>query len=152
MTYIRGFEIVSDEHRKHPNKQIILPTRATSLSAGYDFYSPISIDIYPDEKAVIWTDIKSYMKNNEVLMLYVRSSIGIKRGLILANGTGIIDSDYYQNESNDGNIGICLHNISQGIQTIQEGERIAQGIFINYLIADNGNTENERVGGIGSSN
>lgn len=148
----RGFEIVTDIHRKNPDKEIKLPIRATSKSAGYDFFSPVTIEIYPHEKIVIWSDVKAYMQDNEVLMMYVRSSIGIKKGLILANSTGVIDADYYQNETNDGNIGICLYNNSDGIQKIQEGERIAQGIFINYLVADNGNSGNERIGGIGSSN
>jgi dUTP pyrophosphatase len=92
------------------------------------------------------------MHYDEVLMLYVRSSIGIKKGLVLANGTGIIDYDYYSNEDNDGNIGICLLNISDKEVTIEAGERIAQGIFLPYLISENGNSEEERKGGIGSTN
>jgi dUTP pyrophosphatase len=152
MVNIRGFEIVSDKFRKNPDKEITLPTRATSMSAGYDFSSPIDIEIYPHDKVVIWTDVKAYMKNREVLMLYVRSSIGIKKGLTLGNGTGIIDCDYHNNETNDGNIGICLYNNTDGIVSIKEGERISQGIFIEYLVADNGNVNKDRTGGIGSSN
>jgi dUTP pyrophosphatase len=70
---------------------------------------------------------------------------------LLANGTGIIDSDYYQNPDNDGNIAFCLYNTNDKPVLIEKGERIAQGIFINYLQADNGNTEIERIGGIGST-
>lgn len=151
MFNIRGFEVVSPDHRKNPDKEIKLPIRTTSTSAGYDFFSPVTVVIKPNEKALIWTDVKSYMKNNEVLIIDVRSSIGIKKGLMLANILGIIDCDYYSNIDNDGNIGICLYNYSDSVQTIQEGERIAQGIFINYLIADNGNSDNERIGGIGST-
>ena len=106
MNKIRGFEIVRNEMRKNKEVNISLPTRGTKSSAGYDFYSPIDTTIKPHEKQVIWTDIKSYMQENEVLMIYVRSSIGIKKGLVLANGTGIIDKDYYNNSDNDGNIGI----------------------------------------------
>ena len=50
------------------------------------------------------------MPDDEVLMLYIRSSIGIKQHVTLANGTGIIDADYFSNPDNDGNIGICLQN------------------------------------------
>lgn len=60
--------------------------------------------------------------------------------------------DYYGNESNDGNIGIFLLNISDEVQYIHKGDRIAQGMFINYLVADNGNSDNERTGGFGSTN
>lgn len=146
----RGFEIVSDEFKK-TNEEITLPTRGSKISAGYDFYSPIDIVIQPHSKVCVWSDIKAYMQEGEVLLLYVRSSIGIKRGLRLSNGTGVIDADYYSNSDNDGNIGISLHNYTDEPVTISKGERICQGIFIPFLVADNGNTDKERVGGIGST-
>ncbi|WDV45455.1 dUTP diphosphatase [Clostridiaceae bacterium M8S5] len=147
----RGFEIVDKEHRKHANKEVVLPKRGSRTSAGYDFYSTETFTIKPNEKKVVWTDVKAYMKEGEVLKVYVRSSIGIKKGLVLANGTGIIDQDYYSNIGNDGNIGICLRNISNNEVTIEEDERIAQGIFIQFLPADNGNSNEERKGGMGST-
>lgn len=146
----RGFEVVSNEFRE-TNEEITLPTRASKISAGYDFYSPIDIIIQPHSKVCIWSDVKAYMQEGEVLLLYVRSSIGIKRGLRLSNGTGVIDADYYSNSDNDGNIGISLHNYTDESVTISKGERICQGIFIPFLVADNGNTDKERVGGIGST-
>jgi dUTP pyrophosphatase len=92
------------------------------------------------------------MQENEVLMLYVRSSIGVKKGVVLSNGTGIIDSSYYSNPSNDGNIGISLFNTSNKEVHIKAGERIAQGVFIQYLVTDDDNVlNNERAGGFGSS-
>lgn len=71
---------------------------------------------------------------------------------MLANTQGWIDSDYYSNEDNDGNIGVFLKNISDKEITIERGERIAQGMFINFLISDNGNTDDIRKGGFGSTN
>jgi dUTP pyrophosphatase len=150
-TKIRGFEIVSDNHRKS-QEEITLPTRGTKKSAGYDFYSPIDIQIQPNQKVCIWSDVKAYMQEGEVLLLFVRSSIGIKRGLRLSNSTGVIDSDYFSNEDNDGNIGIALHNYTDKIVTIEKGERVCQGVFAPFLVADNGNTDTERNGGIGSTN
>ena len=150
-TKIRGFKIVSDNHRKS-QEEITLPTRGTSKSAGYDFYSPIDIEIQPNQKVCIWSDVKAYMQEGEVLLLFVRSSIGIKRGLRLSNSTGVIDSDYFSNEDNDGNIGIALHNYTDNVVTIEKGERVCQGVFIPFLVADNGNTDIERNGGIGSTN
>lgn len=147
----RGFEIVDKKFRKHPDEKINIPKRGSEGSAGYDFYSPIDIILKPGEKKIIWTDIKAYMKSDEVLKIYIRSSIGIKRGLVLCNGTGIIDKDYYSNVSNDGNIGIAITNISNQEVGIKENERIAQGIFIKYLIIDNDNIKEKRTGGIGST-
>ncbi|WP_066496517.1 dUTP diphosphatase [Abyssisolibacter fermentans] len=147
----RGFEVVADKHRKHLDKSINIPKRGSKTSAGYDFYSTETFTLKHGEKFVVWTDIKAYMLEGEVLNIYVRSSIGIKKGLVLANGTGIIDQDYYNNPSNDGNIGICLINISKEEVTIEEGERIAQAIFIQFLPADNGNSLEERKGGLGST-
>ena len=151
-TKIRGFEVVSDSFRKHKDVEIKLPIRATKISAGYDFSSPISITIQPKSKEIIWTDVKSYMQEGEVLILDVRSSIGIKKGLMLANTIGIVDQDYFSNINNDGNIGICLYNMTDEPVHIEQFERIAQGIFIPFLVSDNGNTDEERTGGIGSTN
>ena len=146
---IRGFEVVKDEKRKTEGK-VILPTRGSKVSAGYDFYSPVDITIEPNKIGKIWTDVKSYMGNTECLILNVRSSMGGK--FMLANTQGWIDADYYSNPNNDGNIGIFLKNISDEPITIKKGERVAQGAFFNFLVADNGNTDNERVGGFGSTN
>ena len=147
---VRGFEVCQEALRK-TNADIILPTRGSSCSAGYDFYSPTRHIIKPGCKTVIWTDVKAYMNIGEVLAVFVRSSVGIKKGLVLANGTGIIDADYYENVSNDGNIGICLYNTSDNDVEIEVGERIAQGIFLPFLVADTGNTDAVRTGGIGST-
>ena len=147
---MRGFEIVKEEMRKRKG-EITLPTRGSKVSAGYDFYSPVDIILKPNEKTCVWSDIKAYMQEGEVLLLFVRSSIGIKKGLALSNGTGVIDADYYSNSSNDGNIGIALYNYSDKIVEIKKGERICQGVFIPFLEADNGNTDKKRVGGIGST-
>jgi dUTP pyrophosphatase len=85
-------------------------------------------------------------------MLYVRSSIGVKKGLVLSNGTGIIDASYYSNPDNDGRIGISLFNTSNKEVQLLAGERIAQGVFIQYLEADEDSVLNkERTGGFGSS-
>lgn len=149
---LRGFEVVCDEQRKHPNTGIELPVRGDNRSAGYDIKTPVTITLQPNERTVVWTDIKAYMQDNEVLELHVRSSIGIKRGVILSNITGIIDSSYYSNEGNDGNIGLALWNTSDKEVVLEAGERICQGIFKTYLTVDNDIClSDKRIGGIGSS-
>lgn len=148
----RGFEIIKDEHRKHSDIEIQLPTRGDSRSAGYDFYSNETVVLQPKQSHLFWTDVKSYMLDDEVLSIHVRSSIGTKKDLMLKNTTGIIDSSYYENVSNDGNIGICLVNMGDKIQKIEKGERIAQGVFTKYLIVDEDTClKSERTGGFGSS-
>ena len=149
MNRTRGFEIVRDDARKFADKEIKLPTRGTSKAMAYDFYANDNYIVAPGEVAKVWTDVKAYMGDNECLILNVRSSMGGR--FMLANTSGWIDSDYYSNESNDGNIGVFLKNIGTVAQVISKGERIAQGAFFNFLVADNGNTDAVREGGFGSS-
>ena len=145
----RGFEIVKDEMRKTKG-DVTLPTRGTSKAMAYDFYANKDYVVEPNKIAKIWTDVKAYMGDNECLILNVRSSMGGK--FMLANTSGWIDSDYYSNENNDGNIGAFLKNISNETLRINKGDRIAQGAFFNFLVADNGNTDKVRDGGFGSTN
>lgn len=149
---IRGFEVVSNEFREYPKYNIKLPQRGTKYSAGYDFFCPINIGITPGKTIKIKTDIKAYMLNDEYLDINIRSSIAINKHLRIKNIVGIIDSDYYSNKKNDGNIIIPLKNESNVIVFLTEGERIAQGIFKKYLLADNDmQLSKERIGGIGST-
>ena len=133
----RGFEVVIDEKRKTTG-DVTLPTRGSSKAMAYDFYANDDYVAAPGDVIKVWTDVKSYMGDNECLIINVRSSMGGK--WMLANTSGWIDSDYYSNENNDGNIGVFLKNIDNVTQTINKGERIAQGAFFNFLVADNGNT------------
>lgn len=149
MNRIRGFEVVVDDKRK-TEREVTLPTRGSSAAMAYDFYANKDYVVKPNEIAKVWTDVKAYMQENECLIINVRSSMGGK--FMLANTQGWIDSDYYSNKDNDGNIGIFLMNISDEVQLITKGERIGQGAFFNFLPADNGNTDNIRVGGFGSTN
>lgn len=148
---MRYFEVVSDEFRKNPGMEITLPTRGSKNSAGYDFYSPVDMTIDPGDSRLIFTDVKAHMYYDNVLMLYVRSSMG-KHHVVIANGTGIIDSDYYGNENNDGNIGFRLLNLGTSPYVIKAGDRIGQGVFIKYGTVKDDNTTTERKGGFGSTN
>jgi dUTP pyrophosphatase len=147
----RGFEAVTGYE-----DTVQLPTRSTKHSGAYDFYSPISVRIPPRQTVTIHTNVKAYMQANELLLLFTRSSGG-RKGLQLKNTTGLIDSDYYNNPDNEGNIVLMLRNINEiGGEDIifSQGEKIAQGVFINFLLADGDSLENhsaERTGGIGST-
>ena len=143
----RGFKVVGKKHRKYPEEKIILPVRKTKYSAGYDFSTPVAITIPPQGKILLFTDVKAYMLDDEVLKIYIRSSLAIKRELALQNGVAIIDKDY------EANIGLALKNISNKTIHIKKGECIAQGIFIKYLVTDNDHEieKEERDGGMGST-
>lgn len=149
----RGFEIVIDTCRVHPDVEIELPVRGDSRSAGYDIKTPVKITLQPNEKKLVFTDIKAYMRPNEVLEIHVRSSVGVNKGVILSNITGIIDSSYYNNPKNDGNIGLTLWNTSDKEVILEAQERICQGIFKTYLTVDDDVClQDERIGGFGSTN
>lgn len=147
----RGFKEVENVFKKNDG-DVILPVRSTKNSAGYDFVTPIRIVIYPrGTSQLIFTDVKAYMNDDEVLMCHVRSSLGMKKGISLANTTGVIDADYYQNPQNDGNIGFRLRNNSDETVYIDKGERVIQGVFQKYLITDDDEITTCRDGGIGST-
>lgn len=149
---MRGFQAVRIKHTKHPKVETVLPVRGSKGSAGYDFHSKEEVTIMPNESHLFWTDVTSYMLEDEVMLLFVRSSMGTKLGLKLKTAVSVIDSDYYDNEGNGGNIGICLYNYSTEPVTIKVGDRIAQGVFQKYLTVDDDVCLNEsRTGGYGSS-
>lgn len=155
----RGFKIVS----KYLNQGLNKPKRATEGSAGYDFSSAVDItipSIWKQSKeasdvlasTLVATGIKAYMPANEYLMLVNRSSNPLKRNLTLPNGIGIIDSDYYDNPNNEGEIFVQLINYGLKDYEIKKGERIAQGIFSNYhTVDDEEKNQNKRIGGFGST-
>lgn len=144
---VRGFEYVS-----RLGAIVRRPTRGSVHSAGYDFYAYDDYTIEPKQSALIRTGVKAYMPPDEYLDLRVRSSLGIKRQLMLATGASVIDSDYYNNEENEGEIMVVLYNYGDTTQHISAGERIVQGIFTKYFLIDNDDTIDQRTGGTGSTN
>ncbi len=159
----RGFEKISfDQYVKDIGAErhelaeeyldIKLPRRATERSAGYDIYSPCFFQLEPGETIKIPTGVKAFMQDNEVLQIYIRSSLGFKYDVVLSNGTGIIDADY-ADADNEGHIWIKLINHGEKTLKINKGEAFAQGVFSTYLTTDDDDpVEKERVGGIGSTN
>lgn len=146
----RGFELVAAQHRQHPTAAITLPKRGSRHSAGYDFVTPAAFTVQPGEVVKVVTDVKAYMQSGEVLQVHVRSSAGL-RGLMLANTVGIVDADYYSNAGNDGNIILALRNLGTEPLCVEAGERVAQAVFMPYLLADGDDLEQGTVrsGGLG---
>lgn len=146
---IRGFERISN----YPD--VNLPKRATKHAAGYDFEAAETVTIQPfstnPKPVLVPTGIKAFMANDEYLQLANRSSNPLKNQLMLANGIGVIDSDYYNNPDNEGHIMFQFINFGNKEITIQKGDRIGQGIFVKYLTVNDEEDGQERQGGFGSS-
>ena len=181
MGKIRGFEVA----KGYEDMGINLPIQSTNTSAGYDFESAEDRVIYPiwgylfsnigtllhipknaDKEhqetlshsfrpTLIKTGIKAYMKEDEALFLYNRSSNPLNLFLLLANGVGVVDSDYYENEKNDGHIMFQFINFGLFPRHIKKGDKIGQGIFKTFHKADEGKArikDDKRSGGFGSTN
>ncbi len=160
---IRGFMVC----KGFEDMGITIPQRSTKNSAGYDFCAAedIVIESYfkkviksitekdenPLKPTLVKTGIKSYMPEDEVLYIYNRSSNPMKKGLVLANSVGVIDSDYFENPDNDGHIMFAFYNFCPFDITIKKGEKIGQGVFQKFLKADDDNADGDRLGGYGST-
>lgn len=129
---------------------IPLPKRGTANSAGYDFVTPVDFELNPGESIKIPTGIKCQFHNDWVLTIHPRSSLGFKYQIMLANTTGIIDSDYI-NAKNEGHIMIKIVNHGNKKFVAEIGDKIAQGIFLPYGITIDDDAEGERIGGFGST-
>ena len=141
-------KLLAKEDRFYDN--IIVPKRATSGSAGYDFCSPVSIDLKPGESVRIPTGIRCHLADDCVLQIYPRSSMGFKYQMCLLNTVGIIDSDYYHAD-NEGHIIVGIVNRGNKDLHIEAGDRFVQGIISRYCITDDDDCKEERHGGFGST-
>lgn len=177
---------------------IIVPSRKTTQSAGYDFYAaedtviPPFVEIMEDaliedakargakyktvqdfmekeypyslEKiakiskeykakvALVPTGIKCKIPDGYFLQLSPRSSLPLKHWLIMANGVGIIDADYYNNPDNEGHIYFQLINLLPVPVVIKKGDCFGQGILMKYYTGEEDEVLNTREGGFGSTN
>ena len=135
-------------------EELSLPMRATAHAAGYDLYAAETkvIPSYPGIKpTLVSTGMKIKLADDEYLELSVRSSTPLKYWLILANSVGIIDSDYYNNPGNEGEIFLQFINLSPEDIEIKKGDCIGQGIIHKYYITEDDRAYGERQGGLGST-
>ena len=168
MSRIRGFEIC----KGLGNSDINLPIRKTAKSVGYDLeafedttipsiwknvfeniakFLKHDTDYKEIKPTLVRTGIKSYFGDDEVLILANRSSHPIKKGLVLANSIGIVESDYYGNPQNDGELMYAYYNFFPVDVTIKKHDAVGQAYFQKFLIADDDNATGKRLGGFGST-
>ncbi len=133
-------------------ENIKLPRRATTGSAGYDFYAPFEITLAPGETAKIPTGIRVRIAEGWLLSLYPRSGLGFKYRLQLDNTVGIIDSDYYYSD-NEGHIFAKITNDTRDGKTltIPAGTAFMQGVFTEYGVTEDDDADGIRNGGFGST-
>jgi dUTP pyrophosphatase len=130
-----------------------VPIRHTKTSAGYDFQAIFDFKLNPGEIIKMPTGIKVMMESDEFFKIVVRSSIGFKYNVRMCNQVGIIDADYYNNKENEGHMWIAFQNEGKDPWIVKKGDRVAQGIFIKYLLVDNeNNTPSTRKGWSASDN
>ena len=146
---MRKFEIA----KGFEDRGVVLPQRKTAKSAGYDIVALTNEDVYvhPGMSVNLETGVKACMEDDEVMLLFIRSSLGIKQGLTLSNSCGVIDADYYNNPDNDGHFILNIINTGNSVQRIPARSRVAQAVFVKYLTVDDDNATGERIGGIGST-
>ncbi len=137
---------------KEVYESIKLPVRATSRSAGYDFFMPVSVLLQPNTAIRIPTGIRCEMEGNWVLQLYPRSGLGFRYRLQLDNTVGIIDADYFDAD-NEGHIMAKMRNDSreEEVLLLEKGSGFMQGIFMEFGITVDDATEEKRSGGFGST-
>jgi dUTP pyrophosphatase len=150
MEKLRGFEVA----KGYEDKGIHIPVRKTAHSAGYDIEAAEDVlmpKFEPGMKpTLIPTGLKAYCQPDECYLLLNRSS-GPKKGFLMANSVGLIDSDYYENPDNDGHFFFAYFNCSDHDIEIKKGDVIGQVVFTKYLVVDNDNATGERKGGFGST-
>ena len=128
-----------------------LPKRSTGKSAGYDFIVPEDTVCKSHEITMVKSGVKAYFPDDEALLLFNRSSNPKKKGLIILNGVGVVDSDYVDNQDNEGEIAGLFYNMLNEDVILKAGDKMMQGIFVKYGTVDDDNAKGERTGGFGST-
>ena len=132
--------------------KIAEPERKTKYSAGYDFVTPITISLRPNEKIVVPLGYKVKCEATGIYFgLFLRSSIASNYGIMMMNNVGIIDADYYNNPDNEGHIYFQVINLTTFDIQLKKGDKIGQGIIKPYLTTDDDNAFGQRLGGFGST-
>lgn len=146
--------MVKFEKVKRMEDDIRLPERSTLNSAGYDFFALEDIRFSAETITRVFTGVKCELMPDQVLILANRSSNPSKKGLILLNGIGVIDADYYGNPDNDGEIAFEFYNMLDEDVEIKKGEKLGQGLILKFDKTEDDYVSNPykiRQGGWGST-
>jgi dUTP pyrophosphatase len=108
-------------------EDVRLPEYGTDGAAGFDLAASAALTIEPGEVTLVPTGLVIEVPPGYFLAVFARSSTPLKRGLMVANGVGVVDSDYC---GPTDEIRVPVDNITQSRVTVQAGDRLAQGIFL----------------------
>lgn len=146
------YNFLSSSEMNEVYKDIKLPQRATTDSAGYDIFAPFSFEILPRQSKRVPTGIRIELDNDKFLAVYPRSGLGFKYKMQLWNTVPIIDSDYYCAD-NEGHIWVKFYNDSPEGKTIKikQGDAMCQGVIQQFFKTNDDETSGIRRGGIGST-
>ena len=133
-----------------PWDAIRLPRRATTGSAGYDFFAPADIELAPGGTITVPTGVRARIDPGWVLLLFPRSGLGFRYRVMLNNTVGVIDSDYFD-ALNEGHIFVKLYNAGPRPLSVPAGAAFAQGVFLPYGLTDDDDADAPRTGGFGST-
>ena len=147
---INGDRKFTKEEAEQMYDNLVLPKRATTGSAGYDFFAPYEFTLYPGEVLKIPTGIRTEIREGWTLMIFPRSGLGFKYRERLNNTVAVIDQDYFYSD-NEGHIFIKLSNEGDLPMTVEKGKAFAQGVFLHYGITYDDNATDTRNGGLGST-
>ena len=146
-SYLALMETIYRETEDNPTGDPILP-----------HFAPITLDEVAaitkrlkTKPTLVSTGMKCKLESGTYLELSVRSSCPLKYWLILGNGVGIIDADYYNNPDNEGEIFFQMINLSPYDIQLHKGDIIGQGIIKPYLTTEDDNASGQRMGGFGST-
>jgi len=139
-----------EKHLRNIYNGIKLPKRATAQSAGYDFFSPMSFVLEPNDSIKIPTGIRCEMYDGWTMLLFIRSSLGFKHGLSMPTSVSVIDSDYFDAD-NEGHIMVKLQNNGTKSVRVNKGDGFVQGVFVPFGVTLDDNTTAVRNGGLGST-
>ena len=134
--------------RRDPS--VALPARETQGSAGFDLAASADMTVAPQQIVLVPTGLIMRVPDGYFLGIFARSSTPLKRGLVVPNGVGIIDSDY---SGPDDEIKIQVYNITSEPVHVKKGDRIAQGIFLKFAAPEweEGEPTDKTRGGFGST-
>ncbi len=150
MEHIAEFEKVAESISGIRQEDVILPSRATAGSAGYDFRAPFAFSLAPGESVTVPTGVRVKMEEGWALLLFPRSGLGFRYRLTLDNTVGVIDGDYYFSE-NEGHIMVKLTNLGGLPLSVPKGGAFCQGVFLPYGITYGDAATSRRDGGFGST-
>lgn len=127
-----------------------VPTYGTAGAACFDLYAADTVAVAPGRRVSVKTDVAFEVPEGYVLKLYSRSGHGFKHGVRLANGTGIVDSDYR------GHVPVCLHNDGNQPFIVELGDRVAQAMIVpvprvEFQVVDELSETVRGEGGMGST-